>query len=62
VRSPELEALSLRVEEAELDLRLLNALIRIKLAERELAALRIRTEESVGIYRDREGGLAAAAH
>lgn len=59
MRSPDLEALSLRVEKAELELRLLNALIRIRIGEGELAALRIRTEESVGIYRDREGALAA---
>lgn len=61
MRSPELEALSLRVEKAELDLRLLDALIRIQIAQRELAALRIRTEESIGIYRDREGPAAGAA-
>ena len=54
MRSPDLEALSLRVEKAELELRLLDALIRIRTGEAELAALRIRTEESVGIYRDRE--------
>ena len=61
MRSPDLEALTLRVEKAELELRLLHALIRIKVAERALGALRIRNEESIGIYRDREAAPAGAA-
>lgn len=47
------------MEKAELELRLLNAMIRIQTAQRDLAALRIRTEESIGIYRGREGVLNA---
>lgn len=50
----DLDALRSRVEAAELELRLLNALIRIRTAERALADLRIRTEQSIGIYRERE--------
>ncbi len=50
----ELEALRLRVEKAELELRLLDALIRIRTGEQALAVLRIRNEESIGIFRDRE--------
>lgn len=56
----ELEALRLRVEKAELELRLLDALIRIRTAEQALAALRIRNEESIGIFRDREAEAVGA--
>lgn len=59
--SQDIKALSLRVAKAELELRLLNALIRITIADQALAAQRTRTEESIGIYRDHENMPAWAA-
>lgn len=59
--SPDLEALRLRVERAELEARLLDALIRIRLAGDELSAARIRTELAIGIHREREHAYAGAS-
>lgn len=59
--SADIEALSLRVARVELELRLLQALIRIRTAEQVLAAMRIRNEEAIGIYRDREAAPAGVA-
>ncbi|MBX7249124.1 MAG: hypothetical protein K1X35_08810 [Caulobacteraceae bacterium] len=46
-----LDPLRARVERAELDLRLLEAMIRIRMAERALARARLRNEVTLGIQR-----------
>jgi hypothetical protein len=58
--TPDLEALRLRVERTELELRLLQAFIRIRRADQELLRARIRNEESMGIYRDQEPAYGGA--
>ena len=59
--SAELEALRLRVDRVELEVRLLDALIRIRRADAELRRARIRNEESIGIHRFAEPTYAGAA-
>ena len=56
-----LDALRARVERAELEVRLLAAMIRIRTAERLLAEARIRNEQSLGIYREHEAALPETA-
>jgi hypothetical protein len=57
--SEPLDMLRARVDRAELEARLLSAMVRIRTAERALARFRVKNERAIGIYREHEYAAAS---